>query len=163
MNPNKCKWFDVSFFILMKLCYPFHHVITFSPSIISPGFFLVFESNRTSCGCATPFICSSLVVNLNYFCSLYEVGNVGRCLNSGSRCTPEHVWREGTKYEARDNSLFGSIWSSAEASTNLSSSISCIRRIGMHCSDPADDASSFQRALYPWLFSDVFMSLKILF
>lgn len=95
------------------------------------------------------FCCLIFLIEWIFLCSLYEIGNVGPCFDYGTMYTPEPVWPAGTKYESKNNTSFGSIWSSPGAFACFPSSVSCIRRIGSRCSALADDASSFQRALYP--------------
>jgi hypothetical protein len=59
---------------------------------------------------------------------------------------PQPAW---TPVEKHKSAALPSVWSSEAAFSNFSSSISCIKKVGLHAPDASNTNSSVQRVLYP--------------
>ncbi|KAI0527386.1 hypothetical protein KFK09_002986 [Dendrobium nobile] len=85
---------------------------------------------------------------INSSISLYEIKNVRQRCDYGPNYMPAPVWPSPRDFHDGAPGIF----SNSAAFTSLSSSISCIKRIGRNTLNTTDNLSNFQHALYPILF-----------
>ncbi|KAM5587017.1 hypothetical protein ABKV19_005790 [Rosa sericea] len=77
--------------------------------------------------------------------SFFEFGKVGQGFHYGMKCLPDLVWPLLNKSQVECRKAPGHIWSPAQNTPRMSSSISCIKTFGKHSTE--NDGSSTQNAL----------------
>lgn len=85
--------------------------------------------------------------SMNGSIRLYGLGSSLNNFGNEIEYLPQPAWTPLEKQKAGINSALPSIWSSEEAFSNFSSSISCVKKFGCHFPDAANTNSSVQRAL----------------
>lgn len=95
----------------------------------------------------------AIAVKVLWYCSLFEVGNVGQHAYDAVKFIPNCVWPRIKDSKTKSSKSPEHIRRLNKASVFMSSSVSCIKLFGKHPSC-ATDGGSIRHALYPAMIKD---------